>query len=188
MRRYRQRRQFANARLLLPVSRLYRQRDTLLNHTQTYNISQGKCLIHLKYKINLKELFRNYYHVLQHYREIKGISRSDLGKMTGIKVGVIQNYESKRSELYYENARLFADVLNIDVDLLLDDYTRFTSPGFGDKIKSIRHQMGLSQSRFATVLGVTRSTVSIWEIEYHRPSRAACQRLIPMWKERLGMK
>ena len=188
MRRYRQRRQFANARLFQSLSRLYRQRDTLLNHTQTYNISQGKCLIHLKYIINLKELFRNYYHVLQHYREIKRISRSDLGKMTGIKVGVIQNYESKRSELYYENARLFADVLNIDVDLLLDDYTRFTSPGFGDKIKSIRHQMGLSQSRFATVLGVTRSTVSIWEIEYHRPSRAACQRLIPMWKERLGMK
>ena len=108
--------------------------------------------------------------------------------MTGIKVGVIQNYESKRSELYYENARLFADVLNIDVDLLLDDYTRFTSPGFGDKIKSIRHQMGLSQSRFATVIGVTRSTVSIWEIEYHRPSRAACQRLIPMWRERIGLK
>ena len=188
MRCDRQRRQQSNARLLLSLSRLHRQCNTLLNHTQIYNIIQGKCLIHLKYIINLKELFRNYYHVLQHYREIKGISRSDLGKMTGIKVGVIQNYESKRSELYYENARLFADVLNIDVDLLLDDYTRFTSPGFGDKIKSIRHQMGLSQSRFATVLGVTRSTVSIWEIEYHRPSRAACQRLIPMWRERIGLK
>ena len=80
------------------------------------------------------------------------------------------------------------DALNIDVDLLLDDYTRFTSPGFGDKIKSIRQQMGLSQSRFATELGVTRTTVSVWEIEYHRPSRAVCQRLIPMWRERIGMK
>ena len=37
--------------------------------------------------------------------------------MTGITVGLIQNYESKRSELYYENARLFADALNIDVRL-----------------------------------------------------------------------
>ena len=188
MRRRCKRRQLADARLFLPVSRLYRQRDTLLNHTQTYNIIQGKCLIHLKYKINQQELCKNYYHVLQHYREIKGISRNDLGNMTGITVGLIQNYESKRSELYYENARLFADALNIDVDLLLDDYTRFTSPGFGDKIKSIRHQMGLSQSRFATELGVTRSTVSIWEIEYHRPSRAVCQRLIPMWRERIGLK
>ena len=80
--------------------------------------------------------------------------------MTGVTVGVIQNYESKRSELYYENAHVFADALNIDVDLLLDDYTRFTSPGFGDKIKSIRQQMGLSQSRFATELGVTRTSIS----------------------------
>ena len=108
--------------------------------------------------------------------------------MTGVTVGVIKNYESKRSELYYENAQVFADALNIDVDLLLDDYTRFTSPGFGDKIKSIRHQMGLSQSMFAAELGVTRTTVSVWEIEYHRPSRAVCQRLIPMWRERIGMK
>ena len=121
MRRYSQRRQLSNARVFSALSRLYRQRNTLLNHTQIYNIIQGKCLIHLKYIINLKEHCQNYYHVLRHYREIKGISRNDLGNMTGVTVGVIKNYESKRCELYYENAQVFADALNIDVDVLLDD-------------------------------------------------------------------
>lgn len=104
--------------------------------------------------------------------------------MTGVSVGVIQNFEAKRNDLYYESALLFADALHIDVDLLLDDYTRFTSPGFGDKIKAIRTGLGLSQSDFAKQMGVTRSTVSIWEIEYHRPSRTVYQKLIPLWKGR----
>lgn len=74
---------------------------------------------------------------------------------------------------------MFAKALKIDIELLLDEYTRFTAPGFGAKIKAYRNSLGVSQTEFAKRLGVNRGTVAIWEIEYHRPSRAICEQLIP---------
>lgn len=184
MRLYCKRRQLANARLLLPVSRLHRQRNTLLNHTQVYNVNQGKCLIHLRFRFNIIELHQNYYHILQHYREAAGFTRAELGNLTGVSAGVVQNYESLRNDLYYESALMFADALNINVDLLLDDYTRFTAPGFGDKIRAIRNRFGLSQAQIADHIGTRKSTIAIWEIELHRPSREMYQKLLPLWKGR----
>ena len=47
----------------------------------------------------------------------------------------------------------------------------FTAPGYGKRIKEIRTKTGLPQEGFAELIGSRRHTVSIWEIEYHRPSR-----------------
>ena len=91
--------------------------------------------------------------------------------MIGVSAGEIVNYEKQFQEIYDEQAQKLAEVLGMDSALLLDDYTRFVSPGYGQRIKAIRGELGLSQKRFSEMLGVNRSTVSIWEIELHRPSR-----------------
>lgn len=109
--------------------------------------------------------------LLSYYREIRDMSREELSAATGIAVGEILNYECRKQELYYEQAKRLADALNIDVSLLLDEYTRFTGPGYGKRIKEIRAKSGLSQSGFAQLMGLRRGNVSIWEIECHRPSR-----------------
>ena len=113
MRRDRQRRQLANARLLSALSRLYRQRDTLLNHTQVYNIIHGKCLIHLRYTFNPLQLQKDYCHILRHYREAHGMTREQMSSATGIPVGKIQGYECNNMALHYESASIIADALNI---------------------------------------------------------------------------
>ena len=141
-------------------------------------------MIHLRFHFNIIELNQNYYHILQHYREAAGFTRAELGGLTGVSAGVVQNYESLRNDLYYESALMFAEALNINVDLLLDDYTRFTAPGFGDKIRTIRNRFGLSQAQLADQIGTKRSTIAIWEIELHRPSREMYQKLLPLWKGR----
>ena len=92
----------------------------------------------------------------------------------------IQNFETQFSTLYYEDAEKIATALKIDIDVLLDDYTRFTAPGYGERIRTIRKALCMSQKRFAEHIGVDRATISIWEIEYnhHRPSRDAYRKLL----------
>lgn len=79
--------------------------------------------------------------------------------MIGVSAGEIVNYEKQFQEIYGDQAQKLAQALDMDSDLLLDDYTRSVSPGYGQRIKTLR------------------STVSIWEIELHRPSRQNYQNM-----------
>lgn len=64
-----------------------------------------------------------------------------------------------------------SEALDINGDLLLDNYTKFLMPGYGVRIKEKRSALSVSQGKFAELTGVNLSTVSIWEMVYHRPSR-----------------
>lgn len=111
------------------------------------------------------------YKQLEYYRSSRGLSKAQLGKMIGVPTAEIINYEKQFQEIYYEQAIKLSEALDIDIELLLDDYTKFLTPGYGARIKKMRASIGVSQEKFAKLMGVNRSTVSIWEIEYHRPSR-----------------
>ena len=122
---------------------------------------------------------------LRHYRELRGLSHRDLGALVG-KAGMeIQNFETQFSTLYYEDAEKLASTLKIDTTLLLDDYTRFTATGYGERIRTIRKTLGMPQSKFAECLGVNRATISIWEVEYknHRPSREQYRKLMKCYEK-----
>lgn len=108
---------------------------------------------------------------LTYYRQVRGFSKEELGALIGVPMGEIVNYEKRSQEIYYEQAEKLAEALNIDVELLLDDHTRFVSPGFGQRIKEIRASLGFTQQKYAELLGVGRCLISIWEIELYRPSR-----------------
>ena len=138
-----------------------RECDTLLNHTQTYHIIQGKCLIHLRYIFNPLSLKHDYYHVLKHYREARSFSREKLSAATGILPGMIMGYESRILNLHYDHAKVIANALNIDCSLSMDEYKNFCKPGYGKRIKTIRSQYGISQQEFADMIGCLRSTESI---------------------------
>lgn len=81
--------------------------------------------------------------------------------MIGVSAGEIVNYEKQFQEIYDDQAQKLAQALDMDSDLLLDDYTKFVSLGYGQRIKALRNEMGLSQKKFSELLGVNRSTVSI---------------------------
>lgn len=115
---------------------------------------------------------------LAYYRRLRGLSKDELAGMIGVSAGEIVNYEKQFQEIYDDQAQKLAQALDMDRGLLLDDYTRFVSPGYGQRIKNIRNELGLSQNRFSQLLGVNRSTVSIWEIELHRPSRQNYQNIL----------
>lgn len=148
-----------------------------MSHTPVYNIVQGKCLLHLVFDLPKADKTAPPCEQLTYYRKLRGLSKEALGKRIGVPTMEIANYEKQFQEIYDEQAEKLAGVLQMDKRLLLDEYTKFVSPGYGQRIKSIRAGLGLSQNRMAELLGVSRSTVSIWEIEMHRPSRQNYQNI-----------
>ncbi len=76
--------------------------------------------------------------------------------------------------------------MNLDPEELLDEYTRFCKPGYGKKIKKIRAAYSVSQREFAEHVGVSRSTVSIWEAEIKdsHPNRDTYRKLMEMAAEK----
>ena len=77
---------------------------------------------------------------------------------------------------------MLGNILEIEPEVLLDEYTLFCKPGYGDRIRRIRNALGLSQTAFANILGTCRSTISVWEIEYnnHHPSRNIYDKLMEL--------
>lgn len=149
-----------------------------MNHTPVYNIVQGKCLLHLVFDLPKVSKEAPPHQQLTYYRELRGLSKEELARRVGVPLFEIVDYEDQFLDIYDEQAEKLAEVLQIDKELLLDDYTRFVAPGYGKRIKAIRGDLGVSQKRMSELLGVNRSTVSIWEIELHRPSRKNYQCLL----------
>ncbi len=110
---------------------------------------------------------------------LRGISAEQLGTLAGQSKGYVINLEKGFNPIFYEDAVVLGEILNMDPKYFLDEYTRFCRPGYGARIKKIRAAYGLSQGAFAGLLGVIRSTVSIWEIENqnHHPNRAIYEKL-----------
>ena len=94
----------------------------------------------------------------------------------------VNNFEKGFNPIYYSDACKFGDILAVNPEVFLDDYTRFCMPGYGNKIKRIRAACGLSQRAFAEILGTTRCTEGLWEVEYqnHHPSREMYHKLIKL--------
>ena len=98
---------------------------------------------------------------LRYERVIRNFTANQLGTMAGQSEGYIINLEKGFNSIYYEDAIVLGNILEIEPEVLLDEYTLFCKPGYGDRIRRIRNAFGLSQTAFANILGTCRSTVSI---------------------------
>ena len=56
-----------------------------------------------------------------------------------------------------------AQLFEVPVDMLLDDYNLFLRNGQGNQIKAIRTKLGLTQKQYADKLGVSLGSTKQWE-------------------------
>ncbi len=106
---------------------------------------------------------------LRYYRELRDLSLDELGKMIGFTRFGIQNFEKGFNPIYYEDAVLLGNALDVNPEVFLDEYTSFCKPGYGQRIKQIREAYKQSQKEFAIMLGTDRSSLAVWECEFkHR--------------------
>lgn len=101
---------------------------------------------------------------LRWYRYQKGLRQRDVADYAGIDRSTYVHYEEYGKDLYPpEHMEKIAQLFEVPVDMLLDDYNLFLRNGQGNQIKAIRTKLGLTQKQYADKLGVSLGNLKHWE-------------------------
>ena len=157
--------------------------NSILNHTDLYKYKHGKMLMHLKFCFESIPNKPTPAAILRYYRQRKGLTTRQLAESAGIVPATLLMYERERFPIPYQTAVAFADILEIDSNLLFDDFARFMDYPYNDKLREARKIYGLNQATFAEKAGISLSIYSKCEGGSRQPSRKMYQQLVTTYPE-----
>ncbi|MFZ5973971.1 MAG: helix-turn-helix transcriptional regulator [Bacillota bacterium] len=117
---------------------------------------------------------------LRYYRYRKVFLQRDVAKYAGIDRGTYSRYEKGIDYYPLDTLSKIAQLFEIEITDLLDDYNLFLINGQGEQIKKIRKDMRLTQTSLAQRMGVHQGTVKRWENQKIRISKNTYQKLMSM--------
>ena len=101
---------------------------------------------------------------LRWLRYQKGLRQRDAADYAGIDRSTYIHYEEAGRDFYpKEHMEKIAQLFEVPVETLLDDYNLFLRKGQGEQIKAIRMKLGLTQKQYADKLGVSLGSLKQWE-------------------------
>ena len=101
---------------------------------------------------------------LRWLRYQKGLRQRDAADYAGIDRSTYIHYEEAGRDFYpKEHMEKLAELFEVPLEDLLDDYNLFLLRGQGAQIKTIRQRLGLTQKAYATQLGVPLQKFKRWE-------------------------
>lgn len=101
---------------------------------------------------------------LRWLRYQKGLRQRDLADYAGIDRSTYIHYETYGKDSYPpEHMENIAQLLEVPVEALLDDYNLFLHRGQGEQIKAIWKNLGLTQREYADKMGVNLVLLQQWE-------------------------
>lgn len=115
---------------------------------------------------------------LQYYRHKKSLLQKDVAKAVGIDRTTYISYENLNHKNYNMNIlQKIADLFEISIISLLDDYNYFLYNGQAKQILDKRKSLGLTQYRFGELYGVSVRTVRGWEKNRIQISKKVWERI-----------
>lgn len=151
----------------------------ILNHTDLYEYKHGKILMHLKFCFEAIPTEQTPGTMLRYYRLRKGLTTRQLAESIGIVPATVLMYEREQFPIPYQTAVAFADILEIDRNLLFDDFARFMDYPYSDRIREVRKAHELNQADFAKKAEISYGIYAKWETAVRQPSRNMFQQLVP---------
>ncbi|MCH5296990.1 MAG: helix-turn-helix transcriptional regulator [Ruminococcus sp.] len=121
--------------------------------------------------------------MLRYYRQRKRLTTQQLAESAGIVHATLLMYEREQFPIPYQTAVAFADILEIDRNLLFDDFAQFMDYSYNYKLREVRKTYGLNQAVFAEKAGISWSIYSKWEGGSQQSSRKIYQQLIATYPE-----
>ena len=101
---------------------------------------------------------------LRWYRYQKGLRQRDAADYAGIDRSTYIHYEGAGRDFYpKEHMEKLAELFEVPLEDLLDDYNLFLLRGQGEQIKAIRQRLGLTQKAYAAQLGAPLQKFKRWE-------------------------
>lgn len=102
---------------------------------------------------------------LRYYRHKKALRQKDVAEKTGIHRATYCAYEQENRKIPYPFDKLskIAELLDVEITDLLDEYNLFLYNGQGRQIRALRQSLGLTKKEFADLYGFHVYTVNEWE-------------------------
>ncbi len=113
---------------------------------------------------------------LRYYRYKKSLLQMQVADYIGIDRTTYLSYEAGMDCYPLDKLTLIAELFEIEITDLLDDYHQFLFNGQGQQVLTLRKSNKLTQREFGAILDVNYKTVSRYEKEQHRMSRNCWQR------------
>ena len=157
--------------------------DTVLNHTDLYEYKHGKMLMHFQFCFEGVPAKQTPAVMLRYYRQRKGLTTRQLAESVGIEPATVLMYEREQFPIPYQTALAFADILEINRNLLFDEFAQFMNYPYSDRLREVRKAYGLNQADFAEKAGISLSIYSKWESGSRQPSRKMYQQLITTYPQ-----
>lgn len=161
----------------------YRLTDSNLNHTGIYLYSKGKIMIHLTFDYKTDEKCTTPGQYLKYHRTFQGLSTRELAEKVGIVPATLVLYENDRHPIKYSTAVALANVLGIDRNRLLDEYTAFVDYPYFSLLKKVRQDLSLTQIQMAELIGIGQTSYSGWEREIRVPRRKEYDKILAALKK-----
>ncbi len=116
---------------------------------------------------------------LRYYRHVHGLEQQEVAVYVSLHRGTYAGYETSGARDYYPLDKLsaLAELFNVPLEYLLDDYNTFLYKGQGRQIQTLRERMGLSRREFADKLGVWITTVRDWETNSVRMTKQTWEKI-----------
>ena len=94
---------------------------------------------------------------LRYYRQRKSLTTRQLAEQIDVVPATILMYERNKHPIPFDVANSLADALDVNADLLYDDFAVFLVTPCSEALKDIRMSIGMSQRAFAEHIGVIPS-------------------------------
>lgn len=108
----------------------------------------------------------------------KSLLQREVAEYAGINESTYIHYENPEHDYYpIDKLSRIAELLEVDVTDLLDEYNRFLYDGQGWQIRKIRKSMGLTQYQFGKLYSVSAGAVKRWESGKVRVSKGTWEKI-----------
>ena len=87
--------------------------------------------------------------MLKYYRQRKGLTTQQLAESIGVVPATMLMYERGKFPIPYQTAVAMSEVLEIDRNLLFDEFAQFMDYPYSDRLREVRKAYGLNQANFA---------------------------------------
>lgn len=98
--------------------------------------------------------------MLKYYRQRKGLTTRQLAESVEVVPATVLMYERGKFPIPYQTAVAMAKVLEIDRNLLFDEFTQFLDYPYSDRLREVRKAHRLNQATFAEKAGISLSIYS----------------------------
>ncbi|MCI2989254.1 transcriptional regulator [[Clostridium] innocuum] len=121
--------------------------------------------------------------MLKYYRQRKGLTTRQLAESVGVVPATVLMYERGQFPIPYQTAVAMTEALEIDRNLLFDEFSQFMDYPYSDRLREVRKAHRLNQATFAEKAGISLSIYSKWEGGSRQPSRKMYQQLVTTYPE-----